>query len=110
MNYLWPPARPDAQWIAAGPVSQFPDVATDDGNLIQSRSCDAEKQPGCRILHVPKSDPSLASEIAIPVGAATSPSEGEDLKDQVVVFRYRDKIHAVDHVRTAPRPMATANN
>ena len=99
MNYFWPgSSRPEAQWIAVGPLAQFPDVGQDDGNLIQPRACDAVKQPGCRILHVPKTDPLQASEIAIPAGAATSPSEGEDLKDQVVVFRYRDKIHAVDHV------------
>ncbi|KAJ4159805.1 uncharacterized protein LMH87_007746 [Akanthomyces muscarius] len=97
MNYFWPPTRPDAQWVSVGPLAQFPDVAADDGNLIQPRACDAKSQPGCRILVVPKSDPSHSAEIAIPAGAATSPSEGQDLKDQVVVFRYRDKVHAVDH-------------
>ncbi len=100
MNYFWPPTRPDAQWVSVGPLAQFPDVAADDGNLIQPRACDAKSQPGCRILVVPKSDPSHSAEIAIPAGAATSPSEGQDLKDQVVVFRYRDKVHAVDHVST----------
>jgi hypothetical protein len=35
----------------------------------------------------------------------------EDLKDQVLVFRYRDKFHAIDHVRLArladyPAPLA----
>ncbi|OAA58669.1 Rieske domain protein [Cordyceps fumosorosea ARSEF 2679] len=97
MSYTWPRARPDAQWIPAGPLAQFPDVAGDDGNLIQPRRCDAKSLPGCRILHVPKTDPSKAAEIAIPAGAATSPTEGQDLKDQVLVFRYRDRMHAVDH-------------
>ncbi|KAM3512406.1 hypothetical protein MY11210_003972 [Beauveria gryllotalpidicola] len=99
MNYFWPPTRPQAQWIFVGPLAQFPDVGGDDGNLIQPRACNAKSLPGCRILVVPKTDPSHAAEIAIPPGAATSPSEGQDLKDQVVVFRYRDKVHAVDHVR-----------
>ncbi|KAJ6786583.1 hypothetical protein PWT90_11051 [Aphanocladium album] len=97
MNYIWPPARPEAQWVPVGPLAKFPDVGADDGNLIQPRACDAEKLPGCRIVVVPKADPAKASGIAIPAGAVTSPSEGEDLKDQVVVFRYRDKVHAVDH-------------
>ncbi len=98
MNSFWPPTRPDAQWVSVGPLAQFPDVAADQGNLIQPRACDAKSLPGCRILVVPKSDPSQAAEIAIPAGAATSPTEGQDLKDQVVVFRYRDKMHALDHV------------
>ncbi|KAM3433975.1 hypothetical protein MY4824_005708 [Beauveria thailandica] len=97
MNYFWPPTRPQAQWISVGPLAQFPDVGADEGNLIQPRACNAKKLPGCRIFVVPKTDPSNAAEIAIPPGAATSPSEGQDLKDQVVVFRYRDKVHAVDH-------------
>lgn len=98
MNFLWPPLRPEAQWVPVGPLSQFPETGADDGNLISPRTCDAQRQPGCKILQVPKTSPSDASEVAIPIGAATSPSEGEDLKDQVVVFRYRDKVHAIDHV------------
>ncbi|TQV92727.1 hypothetical protein V2A60_009192 [Cordyceps javanica] len=98
MSYFRPLMRPEAQWVPVGPLAQFPDVGVDDGNLIQSRTCNAKKsQPGCRIFLVPKTDPSQVTEIAIPAGAATSPSEGQDLKDQVVVFRYRGKVHALDH-------------
>lgn len=104
MNYFWPPTRPDAQWVLVGPLAHFPDVADDDGNLIQPRACDAQRLPGCRIMVVPKTDPAQASEILIPAGAVTSPTEGEDLTDQVVVFRYRDKVHAVDHVSAPVRP------
>ncbi|EGX88741.1 Rieske [Cordyceps militaris CM01] len=100
MSHLWSQARPDAQWVPVGPLAHFPDVGAEDGNLIQPRNCEADAAkslPGCRILLIPKTDPSQAAEIAIPPGAATSPSEGQDLKDQVVVFRYRDKVHALDH-------------
>ncbi|KAG6009950.1 hypothetical protein E4U21_000721 [Claviceps maximensis] len=90
-------SRPDTNWVLAGPASTFPDLGEDMGNLIEARQCDAEMRPGCKIFHVPKNDPSLAEEIAISTTSLESPSSGDELLNQVVVFQYRGKFHAVDH-------------
>ncbi|KAG5926647.1 hypothetical protein E4U53_003035 [Claviceps sorghi] len=102
MNYFFK-SRPDTTWVSAGPASTFPDLGEDADNLIQGRQCGAGAQvqmrPGCKIFHVPRNDPALAEEVVI---AATttgleSPSSGDELLDQVLVFQYRGKFHAVDH-------------
>ncbi|OAQ64561.1 Rieske (2Fe-2S) domain-containing protein [Pochonia chlamydosporia 170] len=96
MNFFFR-SRPDTSWTPAGPVSSFPNLGEDAGNLIQSRLCDANLQPGCKIFHVPKDQPSDSSEIHISPESLESPVTGDALKDQVVVFQYRGKFHAVDH-------------
>ncbi len=98
MSLFWSSSRAAAKWLPAGPISDFPDVGTDDGNVIQSRRCDEKMQPGCKIFHVPKADVTQMSEVIIPAHTTQSPSSGAELQDQVVVFRYKGKIHAVDHV------------
>ncbi|KAG5914507.1 hypothetical protein E4U42_000445 [Claviceps africana] len=103
MNYFLK-SRPDTTWISAGPASTFPDLGDDNmGSLIQVRQCGAGAQmqtrPGCKIFRVPKDDPSLAEEVVIPATTTSlaSPGSGDDLLNQVLVFRYRGKFHAVDH-------------
>ncbi|KAG6065116.1 hypothetical protein E4U30_005964 [Claviceps sp. LM220 group G6] len=96
MNYFFK-ARPDTSWVSAGSASTFPDLGEDLGNLIEARQCNALMRPGCKIFHVPKDDPSLAKEIVISATDLESPSSGDELLNQVVVFQYRGKFHAVDH-------------
>jgi hypothetical protein len=98
MNIFWNPSKAAAKWLFVGPISDFPDVGDDDGNVIQSRRCDEKLQPGCRIFHVPKADVSQMSEVVIPAHSMSSPSSGAELQDQVMVFRYKGKLHAIDHV------------
>lgn len=99
MNIFWNPSKAAAKWLLVGPISDFPDVGGDDGNVIQSRRCDEKLQPGCKIFHAPKADVSQMSEIVIPAHSMSSPSSGAELQDQVMIFRYEGKLHAIDHVR-----------
>ncbi|KID72873.1 Rieske domain-containing protein, partial [Metarhizium brunneum ARSEF 3297] len=93
----WLRSRPDTSWISAGPASSFPNLGEDAGSLIRSRLCDAQLTPGCKIFHVPKDQPSQASEMHISPESLESPVVGDELKDQVLVFQYRGNFHAVDH-------------
>jgi hypothetical protein len=75
--------------------------------------------PGCRVFHVPKADSSRAVEVPLDAGEPRDDDDGEDeaegdggggandaakaararrLEDEVLVFRYKGKFHAVDHV------------
>ncbi|KAF6824863.1 rieske domain-containing protein [Colletotrichum plurivorum] len=93
-------SRADAGWFSAGLASSFPDVGSDDGNLSDLRFCDADLKPGCKVFHAPKpagNGPPQSTEMEVASdGAGFSELEG-DLKDQVMVFKFRGKFHAVDH-------------
>lgn len=103
-------SRADAGWFSAGLASSFPDLGTDDGNLSDLRFCDADLKPGCKVFHAPKPQgnaPPQSSELEVASdGAGFSELEG-DLKDQVMVFKFRGKFHAVDHVSLFPNPTHT---
>lgn len=89
-------ARPEAGWFSVGLVSSFPNLGDDDGNILQGRTtCGAESRPGCKVFHAPKTEPQRA-EVEID-GEDFFPLE-EEMKDQVLVFQYRGRFHAVDHV------------
>ena len=106
------PSGPGDDWFFAGLASSFPNI-TDSSEpyfkLVWPQPCKAApaasgsadttatKVPGCKIFH-PK---------AVPAGAAatveqidTDAAAGEDawlMKEQVLVFRYKGRFHAVDH-------------
>ncbi|KAM0350328.1 hypothetical protein ACHAO7_007426 [Fusarium culmorum] len=92
MSFLNPFSRKSAQWTFAGYTSEFPDVDDDAGNLAKHRLCNAKSIPGCKAFHIPKEDPSLSKEVEIRDDAL-----GQPLEDQVLVFQYKGKFHAVDH-------------
>ena len=90
---------------------------SESGALSFSRRCgDGSTRPGCKVFHVPRTDSSLRTEVGIAVSWDYGNGKGEqvgdgkdgdgddgmemqrDLTDQVLVFRYRGKFHAVDHV------------
>lgn len=95
---------PDVKWFSAGLASALPDTASDEGenlaNLRPTLPCEdvSTKLPGCKVFSVPKEDPSKATEVSVTeTDFEASEAKGE-LKDQVLVFQYRGKFHAVDHV------------
>ncbi|KAK2603767.1 hypothetical protein QQS21_004052 [Conoideocrella luteorostrata] len=96
MNFFFK-SRPDTSWVSVGTASSFPDLGEDIGNLIESRLCDAHFRPGCKIFRVPKDNPSQTEEVFISPDSLESPITGDDLLNQVLVFQYRGKFHAVDH-------------
>ncbi len=76
-------------------LRDFPDLGTDDGTLSDLRLCGSDLTPGCKGLHVPKTDSSQAVELLV---GEDDPSSEADLRDQVLVFQHRGKFHAIDHV------------
>lgn len=102
------PSRQVDDWFFAGLASSFPNI-TDSSEpyfkLVWPQPCKAAaaapgsvettKVPGCKIFH-PK-----AAETSSPVEQIdTDAAAGEDawlMKEQVLVFRYKGRFHAVDH-------------
>lgn len=93
MNFLNPFSRQGAQWTFVGRTSEFPDVDDDAGNLAKHRVCNTKSIPGCKAFHIPKEDISSSKEVEIGDDAL-----GKPLTDEVLIFQYKGKFHAVDHV------------
>lgn len=83
-----------AAWFNAGPVSAYPNLASDDGRLAEQKLCDGRYRAGCKVFHVPREDAALATPVAID---EWRDGEGRT-KDQVMVFLYQGRFIAVDHV------------
>ncbi|TFB00613.1 hypothetical protein CCMA1212_007506 [Trichoderma ghanense] len=87
-----------AQWFPVGLASTFPDLGYDEDNLAKYRACGGpELRPGCKVFQVPRDDSSQSAEIDIREDGTLQRSEMKGLKDQVLVFQYKGKFHAVDH-------------
>jgi hypothetical protein len=74
-----PFTRPTAAWHRVGLASEFPSI-DDDARIV----------PRCKAFDIPKTNGPMeeVEDIDLP---------GE-LKDQVLVFKYKGKYHAIDHV------------
>jgi len=83
-------------------VTSYPDL-DDSARVGEQRPCGEKYVAGCRVFHVPRDDSSKATEVAI--DDWKDPEVGGDAKDQVMVFQYKGKFVAVNHVR---RDIATA--
>ncbi|KAF3067087.1 hypothetical protein GL218_08838 [Daldinia childiae] len=89
------PSRKGDAWFYVGLTSSFPNI-TDSGSTILSESSSCAEQnsaPGCKVFHVPASDSSQARQIE---GDSIFHPEG-GLRDQVLVFKYKSKIHAINN-------------
>ncbi|KAH9891541.1 hypothetical protein F4778DRAFT_752020, partial [Xylariomycetidae sp. FL2044] len=83
-------------WFFVGLASSFPDI-TESGrrSLLEDVACKQRGSiPGCKVYHVPKTDSSEAHAIEADVMIA---SDGTVLEEQVLVFQYKGKIHAIDN-------------
>lgn len=74
-----PFTRATAAWHPVGLASEFPSI-DDDARIV----------PRCKAFNIPKTNSAIE-----PVEDIDLPGE---LKDQVLVFKYKGKYHAVDHV------------
>ena len=81
-------------WFCAGPICSYPNI-DDSSRVSQQRPCHGKYIPGCRVFHVPRDDSSNATEIA--VDDWKDPEAG-NTKNQVMVFQYKGKFVAIDHV------------
>lgn len=69
--------------------------------MSDPRPCGQAGSLGCKVYQVPPEDASIATE------AAASDVEhaafaARDLRDQVLIFQYRGKFHAVSNVSQPP--------
>jgi hypothetical protein len=103
-----PPSR-DA-WFSVGLASSYLNVtASDDVNLAEHRSCskDGIAKPGCKVFLVPEADGSKAV-----VELSHDPKDQLDASlrkgEQVLVFQYNDKFHAIDNVSNISLEQACA--
>ncbi|KAK4039274.1 hypothetical protein C8A01DRAFT_16730 [Parachaetomium inaequale] len=94
LNPFRGPSRTGGEWFSVGVVSSFPDLGLDETESEpQPQLCGNQgAQPGCKVFHVPKTDSSQRTEVEIPPDDTV-----QDLTDQVLVFQYRGKFHAIDH-------------
>ncbi|PWY84745.1 hypothetical protein BO70DRAFT_395425 [Aspergillus heteromorphus CBS 117.55] len=74
-----------AAWRRVGRASAFPDLGDDQPDLT----------PGCKAFTIPPTSCPGPQDPPGPVEAALD--RPGDLKDQVLVFKYKGKFHAVDH-------------
>ncbi|KAI3331846.1 hypothetical protein HD806DRAFT_478476 [Xylariaceae sp. AK1471] len=90
------PSRKGDAWFFAGVTSGFPDFTESGAHVLhEPRLCgNGESVPGCKVFQVPSGDSSQAQQIE--EDAMTS-LNGDALQDQVLVFRYKGKFHAVDN-------------
>lgn len=107
-NPFSPSSRASNAWFCAGSAALYPDI-DDTTRVSEQRACNGEHIPGCRVFHVPREDGLKAREIAI--DDWKDPQAG-DAKDQVMVFQYKSKFIAINHVRLQllnPIPHRTFN-
>lgn len=87
-------SRAGNAWFYAGLTSAYPNV-DDSSRVSEQRLCRGKFTPGCRIFHVPREDSSKAFEVAI--DDWRDPEVGNP-KDHVMVFQYKGKFVAINHV------------
>ncbi|KAI0430930.1 hypothetical protein F5Y09DRAFT_210277 [Xylaria sp. FL1042] len=90
------PSRKGDAWFFAGLESSFPNLTESGADVLdEPRLCgNGESVPGCKVFHVPSSDSSQAKQVE---EDAMSSHDGAAFQDQVLIFRYRGKFHAVDN-------------
>ena len=77
-------------WYRVGLTSDFPDIAEGDDNGCQL-------MPSCKAFKIPNK----VNQNAVEADLSELP---KDLKDQVLIFKYQGKVHAIDHVCSPPFP------
>lgn len=97
-------------WFCAGLASSFPNITGEDAaQLVDTRPCQAHDEAaantttGCKVFHVPKDDSSKATEVSLTKSDSDAPPEAGGLRDQVLIFQYNGKFHAVNHVSTTQK-------
>ncbi|KAI1351147.1 hypothetical protein F5Y01DRAFT_283547 [Xylaria sp. FL0043] len=90
------PSRKGDAWFFAGLESSFPNLTGSGTDVLdEPQLCgNGESVPGCKIYHVPSNDSAQAKQVE---GDAMSCHDDSAFQDQVLIFRYRGKVHAVDN-------------
>ncbi|KAK8104640.1 uncharacterized protein PG998_011673 [Apiospora kogelbergensis] len=83
-------------WNFVGLASSFPNLDLDGKSVSERRSCNPKgSAPGCKVYLVPRASNTAGATEASEVDAAVP--DTTTLKDQVLVFQYKGKFHAVDN-------------
>lgn len=100
MNPFTAPSGAEVEWFSVGLASSFPNLGSDDddGNLAKPRICKEGAIPGCKVFNVPKEGSSQRTEVSVAAESFETREGRRGLKNQVLVFQYKGKFHAVDHV------------
>ncbi|KAJ3561822.1 hypothetical protein NPX13_g8794 [Xylaria arbuscula] len=95
--------RGDA-WFFAGLKSSFPNLDKSGVDIIhEAKPCEnGESVPGCKVFSVPASDSSKAEQVE---GDDMILHDGVALQDQVLIFQYKGRVHAVDNWEVELRPV-----
>lgn len=93
-----PFSMPQAQWYSVGHISTFPDIGFDEEDFSQSRLCNNTLKPGCKVFQLVSQEGDANTKSMVPIEALDSGEINKNFNDQVLVFQYRGKIHAIDHV------------
>ncbi|TLS22210.1 uncharacterized protein PpBr36_09974 [Pyricularia pennisetigena] len=101
------PGRPESGWFCAGLASSFPNIDNSHEGALAEKDipapCEAAAGsttasiPACKVFRVPLSAGPRGNAEAEVVPLTEAAEEGADLRNQVLVFQYRGKFHAVDH-------------
>ncbi|APA09273.1 hypothetical protein SS1G_12049 [Sclerotinia sclerotiorum 1980 UF-70] len=85
-------SRAGDAWFLAGLTASFPNITASGDTVLSNRlPCKGSFAPGCKVFNVPLTDSTQAVEVDLDDAVAAG------LKDQVIVFQYQGKFHAVDH-------------
>ncbi|KAI1365017.1 hypothetical protein F5Y08DRAFT_305083 [Xylaria arbuscula] len=83
-------------WFFAGLKSSFPNLDKSGVDIIhEPKPCEnGESVPGCKVFSVPASDSSKTEQVE---GDDMILHDGAALQDQVLIFQYKGRVHAVDN-------------
>lgn len=99
---------PENAWFPVGRASSFPEVGvskdeeqpklcslmnTAHNSNNSDEATNSTQHVPCKVFHVPRTDPTQRTEVELPIEEGS-----QDMTDQVLVFKFRGKIHAIDHV------------
>ncbi|KAI1130435.1 hypothetical protein F5Y10DRAFT_235660 [Nemania abortiva] len=90
------PSRTGDAWFFAGLTSSFPNLIESGVDVLhEPRLCgDGESVPGCKVFQIPSGDVSQARQVE---GEEMTLYNGVALQDQVLIFQYKGRFHAVDN-------------
>ncbi|KXJ89600.1 Mur ligase [Microdochium bolleyi] len=89
------PSRAAAAWFHVGSTSSFPNISESGATTLATCTQDGHGPP-CKVFEISPPDaprPNVMTEVEDPQEASLAGA----LQDQVLVFRYRGKFHAVDN-------------
>ncbi|KAH7018362.1 Rieske domain-containing protein [Microdochium trichocladiopsis] len=89
------PSRAGATWFQVGSTSSFPNIA-DSGSSTLAACGDAGHGPPCKVFEISAPDADRPNQMTEIEDLDDAPLASA-LQDQVLVFQYRGRFHAVDN-------------